>query len=275
MYKMICLDLDGTLLRDDKLIDKSTLNYLNDLADKGIEILIATGRHYDYAKYLTRGLSEDRIIVSNNGAGVFDAAGWRIFTNPLPVSTATEILERAYRKDYCPYAYVDCTFHGWDLGVVGDIDCSDFEGVVVRSMDRIKSLNMDFVFEEVLSVVVSGHIGEMTDLAQRLESSLENLSYHVMPMDFDDYAMLEVMAAGVNKWTSIKKYGVMRGISPEEVIAFGDQRNDWEMIQGAGLGIAMRSGCKELLEMADLVSKEDNNNSGIYHELKEIFGDLH
>ena len=72
MFKMICLDLDGTLLRSDKTIASLTSSYLNYLADKGIRVVVATGRHFDYADYLTRDIIGAKYIVANNGAGIFD-----------------------------------------------------------------------------------------------------------------------------------------------------------------------------------------------------------
>ena len=52
MFKMICLDLDGTLLNYEKQIDSQTSKLLNKLSSNGVEIVIATGRHYDFASYL-------------------------------------------------------------------------------------------------------------------------------------------------------------------------------------------------------------------------------
>ena len=78
MIKMICLDLDGTLLNSKKEIDKKTCSFLNELSSKGIEIVIATGRHYDFASYLTRNLTDKRVIISNNGSGIFSPKDKRL-----------------------------------------------------------------------------------------------------------------------------------------------------------------------------------------------------
>ncbi|MDF2949277.1 MAG: hydrolase-like protein superfamily type 3 [Sedimentibacter sp.] len=74
-----------------------------------------------------------------------------------------------------------------------------------------------------------------------------------------------------SKWSSLKKYAEQRNIKEQEIIAIGDDNNDLEMLKNAGMGIAMVNGTEEVKKAAKKVSKFDNNDSGVYHELSEIF----
>ena len=83
-------------------------------------------------------------------------------------------------------------------------------------------------------------------------------------------AMFEIMNPQGSKWKSILEYSNSRGIKPEEIIAFGDDNNDIEMIVNAGLGVAMKNGSSLIKEVADNISEKDNEDSGVAFELKKI-----
>ncbi len=82
--------------------------------------------------------------------------------------------------------------------------------------------------------------------------------------------LLDVMKAGISKWTAIERLSKIHGIAPEDVIAFGDSPNDKEMIANAGVGVAMGNAVDEVKAVADretLTSDED----GVYVFLKDYF----
>lgn len=83
-------------------------------------------------------------------------------------------------------------------------------------------------------------------------------------------ALLEFLHIEGCKWVSLKKYAGQKNIEPEDIIALGDDNNDIEMLKNAGMGIAMVNGTEEIKKAARRISKFDNNNSGVYYELKEL-----
>ena len=83
-------------------------------------------------------------------------------------------------------------------------------------------------------------------------------------------ALLEIMNPLGNKWLSLKEYAQKKGISPEEIIAIGDDNNDAQMIKNAGCGIAMKNASQQVKKVADIITEKDNNQAGVAFELRKI-----
>ena len=83
-------------------------------------------------------------------------------------------------------------------------------------------------------------------------------------------ALLEIMNPLGSKWLSLEEYSKEKGISREEIIAIGDDNNDIEMIKKAGLGIAMKNASLGVKKVADIITKEDNNEDGVANILREV-----
>ena len=83
-------------------------------------------------------------------------------------------------------------------------------------------------------------------------------------------AMVEIMNPLGSKWITLKEYANTLNIKPEEIIAIGDDNNDIEMIMNSGLGIAMKNGSERVKSVAKIITKNDNNNSGVAFELKRV-----
>ena len=83
-----------------------------------------------------------------------------------------------------------------------------------------------------------------------------------------EYYYTEITTTGVNKWSAIQELAKKLNIKEEEIIAIGDNRNDKEMIQNAGLGIIMGNSAPYMKQIADEVV-ESNNNNGVAQALKK------
>lgn len=271
MYKMICLDLDGTLLNSKKEISQNNQDILNRLSHQGIKIVIATGRHLDFAKYLTNDLDNNHIIISNNGAGVFDLKQGKSYVSYIDEDLVKRLVNISMANDEYPYIYTDCTVSGWDIGLTKEFDTEAFINTIVRSSDRIRILNTHNDLKHVLSIVVSAPEDKLNNIIEQGKEELKNLSYHVMDKMYDNYSMLEIMDKNVSKWSGIKKIAEEFSINDDEIICFGDEVNDIEMLVNSGLGVGMKNAKEEVLRLVDRVTEFDNDNDGIYHFLKDIY----
>ncbi len=270
---MICLDLDGTLLRSDKSIDINTANILNKLSYEGVEIVIATGRHYDFAKLLTRGLTDNRIIIANNGAAIYDAYLEKaLFTEYIDIDIVSGIIETGKTKDMNALVYIDALREGSDLLVVEDHDISQFENTIVRDLNRVGYFCDPFQVASVLSVVFTDYIEKLEILEEKINYFFPNqITTHIMSSKKSTHGILEAMKHGVCKWSAIERLARYKNINLNEIIAFGDEVNDITMLKNSGLGIAMKNAQPEAISSADRITMYSNDNEGIFHELSNIF----
>lgn len=269
MLKMICLDLDGTLLNYEKQIDSQTSRLLNKLSSNGVEIVIATGRHYDFASFLTRDLTENRIIIANNGAGIFRPKDNKAIRLHYLDSSIVETLTRlSLDWEFEPFIYVNPLTNLCDL-YTNHIDDS-YIGSIVTGKDRMRKLNLNNI-DEVLSLVITGRNKDLEKLKLHIDQNYaEEVNTHIINSSYEKFGLLEVMDKLANKWDACQCYANKKKINSKEIIAFGDEINDIEMIRHAGIGIAMKNSIDAVKLYADKISKKDNNKAGIYHELMEM-----
>lgn len=273
MYKMLCFDLDGTLLKSDKTISPRTSKLIKEIASQGIKIVIATGRHLDYAIYLTRDLPADRVIISNNGAGIFDInKGRTLRASYIPDFIANDFIDisASYKADHL--IYVNAFETGFDLYSISDI-FDDYIGSIVRNEDRIKKLDSRNL-SKILALVATGPIVDLRKIQSYLEiKHKDNITSHIMNSLYDKYGLLEIMVDDTSKWKSIKAYADSLGISEKQIIAFGDEINDIEMIRHAGLGVVMKNAIEAIRPYGNVLSEYTNDEDGVYHELVKIYED--
>ena len=276
MYKLIALDLDGTLLTDNKEITKENLDAIYQLIDKGYEVVIATGRNYYSARTITNNIKKHLIYICNNGNIVRDAIDDRVIASSyLNPKDSKIILQEGSYRDLLPIIHVDYFEDGYDI-IVGDY--VDNEMRKPRSQNyfsRAKIIydNVEDNLDRVLSIVYPGELKILNDFHLAInELYPDRYNSHVMEHATQAEALLEIMNPEGTKWNTLIKYANSLGIKAEEIIAIGDNNNDIEMIINAGLGIAMKNGSRLAKEVADTISEKDNNESGVAFVLKKIIG---
>ena len=93
-----------------------------------------------------------------------------------------------------------------------------------------------------------------------------------MPGFFNEGYYCEVVPSRVSKWTGLRRLAELLGISPAEICAVGDERNDVSMISGAGVGVAMGNACEELKQAADWVTGR-HDEDGLVGVVGRILGE--
>ena len=276
MYKLIALDLDGTLLTDNKEITEDNLELIHYLIEKGYEIVIATGRSYYSARVLTNNINEHLIYICNNGNIVRDAIDNRVLSsNFLSSQDAKIILGEGIARELYPFVHVDFFDDGYDVLLGKDHHPKESLTRATNNLLRIKIIEdkLEENLNRVLAMVYPAELNRIKDLYYAIGELYPEMFYsYIMENASQAEGLLEVMNPSGNKWNSIVQYAKSLGIEASEIIAMGDNNNDIEMIMNAGLGITMKNGSKLAKEVADLVSQKDNNESGVDFELKKILG---
>lgn len=271
LYKLIAIDLDGTLLNDKKEISQEDIDYLRYIIDKGYEVVIATGRKYFSAKQFIDSIDKHMTILANNGNIVRKSENDEvIFTKFLNNEDYRLILEEGRSRDLTPIVHVDYYEDGYDTLIE---DSNILLDTRLKSDSRMKIVTGDKILraDRILAMVYAGKMDELNRFFEDINNRYpERFSTHVLGNIQMAEAMFEVMNPTGSKWKSINEYAKSLKINPNEIITIGDDNNDLEMIANAGMGIAMKNGSELVKRAAKTITDRDNNESGVYYQLEKI-----
>ncbi len=274
MYKLIAIDLDGTLLNDNKKIPEENLLLIRDLIDRGYEIVIATGRRYWEAKELIKDIERNLIILANNGNIVRQVEDDKVLIKKyLNMEDFRKLIQESKKRGLNPLLLVDDFTNGIDV-IVESGNASHFHQVYIsKARDRYREVEnyLDMEDVNILSVAYAGSRKDMEELYNYINERYPNIyKTHLMENINLAEALLEIMNPLGDKWFSLLEYAKEKGIDQSEIIAIGDDNNDIEMIKNSGCGIAMKNGSKQVKDVADIVTEKDNNQSGVAHALRKV-----
>lgn len=279
MLRVVCLDLDGTLLDDEKKISERSFKLLNDLIEKDIEIIIATGRHFYMVRDFLEPLKKDIMVCANNGAMIrYKESSKLVAVEYLKNEDFNYIFNSALDFGLNPYVYVDSFVDGYHLAVKdGTPKRSHFEEKIEDK--KISENTIKYYSDVDISVLNSVLCVAFLDTKENIykfydfykdENNLVKNIYRVP----DGRFVFEVQSENANKWVAISNYLKSRNIPFSDVVAFGDEFNDREMISNCGVGFAMKNGIDELKALTKNVTEFSNNEDGVYFELKKLFKDI-
>lgn len=253
--KFIVFDIDGTLLTDSKIILDSTKKAVASLHKHGHEVAIATGRNAKMAQPIIDELSLKNYIVCNGAAGYFhnDLA----YLNPLDEDAFHRLVKLA---DQHQHSVVYETAH-------------ELKRRNEQAGERVKN-GMKFVGYDVPGYNFDFYKDH--SLIQLLLFYNEEEKHIYENGQFPEFRFVRWYKDGVDvlpqngsKYETILKVATDKGFTRDNIIAFGDGLNDYEMIANAGLGIAMNNAEEIVKEVAEKIT-HSNNNHGISLALKEL-----
>ncbi len=279
MFKAVCLDLDGTLLDDDKKISDRSFLLLDNLIENGIEVIIATGRHFYMVSDFLRPLKRDIMVCANNGAmSRFKESNKLVNVEYVSNCKFLEIYNKALECGMNPYIYLDSFVDGYHLAIKdGQPKKSHFEENIVDkkiAVDSVRYFSQIDVksLETVLCIAFldqKERIDEFFEYFKDEEDLVKNMYF--VP---NGKKVLEFQSKKADKWIAITNYLKSKNISLSEVVSFGDEFNDKSMVKNSGMGFAMKNGIEELKSLTKNITEFTNNEDGVYFELKKIFKDI-
>ena len=262
-YKLIALDLDGTLKSTNKQILPKTKIILQKLAKQGVVIVLASGRPtvglYKEADELK--LNETGgYLLSFNGAKVVDyQTKETIYQKVYNAKIAHDVYDRAKKYGLAVMTYADGVIITEDIDDEYVIIESEINHLPIKLVKNFKE-TVDFSVNKVLLTGKPEYVQKIID--EFKESYGDSLSiYRSAPF------FIEVMAQGIDKAASLQALIERLGIKQEEVISFGDGYNDLSMIEFAGMGVAMENAVDQVKQCADYITLS-NDDEGIYECLK-------
>lgn len=270
MYKLVSMDLDDTLLTTEKVMSNLFKSFIEELREKDITPIIATGREYTTAKKFVGDVEID--LICNNGNIIKNSKGDEvIYINSIPREDVLDILSLDDFENINSCLHAD-----------GDEEHDVF--YVLKNEDNYENSYMS-VFEErakeissyenfnkdVLSIVFSGEREDLKKLKGLIEEKfVDKFNVHLYRLHNREFQMLEILQKTGDKFFGIKKYIEDKNININEVVAIGDASNDARLLKEAGLGIAMINGSNLAKKSADIITEYDNDNDGAIIELRKI-----
>ena len=264
-YKLIAVDIDGTLTNSRKEISPRTRYALLEAQAQGKRVIIASGRHPIGVWPIARDLRLDHYggyMMSFNGGKIIDC------------TTGETILTKLFPREFLPdvinvLAESNITVITWDdKRIFADSKVNDYTLIEQEVLKTEMVVVEDFVAEikfDFNKILLAGEPDELDRYQEVLKKRYDGLLevYKSAPY------FLELMPLGVSKGSMLPLLLDKLGVTREELVAFGDNYNDMTMIGYAGLGVAMANGEPEVKKIANYVC-ESNDEDGIAETLKRF-----
>lgn len=261
----MAIDLDGTTLNNQSILTSNTKKTIQKIIEQGHIVSIATGRPYRTSHQYYNQLNLNTPIVNFNGAWCHNPhdKNWEytyhktvdreIALSFLPLKRypvvrliAAETLDRIYVDRYGEDTYTPLT----------DVQTVDFSEEALK--ENPTSVNVFTTDEQTLPYI-------QEQILDRYGEAIEVRTWG------GPTPSLEIVDAGIQKAMGVEKIAAYYGIPQKDIIAFGDEANDYEMIQYAGHGVVMKNGISRLKEIADDVTSQTNHEDGLARYLAEYF----
>ena len=268
--KLIALDLDGTTLTDDKHISPATRQALEEAAEKGVNVVIATGRTFSAVPEEVFDVKGIRYVMTSNGAAITDLhQGKIIYENYLSPSAVEDIVELMAQHDFMVETFVGGTAYIDRRYYEGIRDCKigyrhmeyvlttrtpvdNLLEFILENKDRIENVNVNFEFQED---------------RQMMREKMLQIPDTTLTTAFD--TNLEMGGATTSKAGALLHLEKVLGVKPEEMMAVGDSPNDMAMMKLAGLPVAMGNAKDEVKAIAAFVT-DTNVNDGVAKAVKKF-----
>ena len=272
-FKAAALDLDGTLLTTEKRLSERTLRVLNRLTDRGVQLLIATGRNLTAARRAMSAFKGPYALIAHNGAAAADGQTGRIlFMKPLPTG-ALETLRDAFAAWDCdPFAY----------GVSNGTAELRWRGVSPNDVFS-RYLNANAEEARADEAPLSERAGWIPLQAVAIEprekvkaalaSGFRLPGARLMTSGglYDgSHWFLEALHADASKALAARTYAASNGFTLKEAAAVGDNLNDIELLRACGCGVAMGNAPEKVRRAADFVAG-GNDEDGAALALERLF----
>lgn len=265
-YRLLALDLDGTLLNSQKQITPKTREALAWAAARGVHVVLSTGRIVGEAAEFAREICcEDRMVTAG-GAAIATASDERILESwAMPCEIGARAVAAVQNLPVRVMIYVG------DKIFINPFSDRDFiQNYRVEGFHANKVVLDDIagtIRARRLDVTKVYAIGAREDLDRALETIRTLPDITITSSGSDNF---EVMPAGVDKGTALVRLGEMLGVAPEEMIAIGDSDNDAAMLRAVGMPVAMGNADPALKQLARYVTADcdhDGVAQAVYHLL--------
>ncbi|MDN7146323.1 sugar-phosphatase [Liquorilactobacillus mali] len=258
--KLVAIDIDGTLVNSQKELTKKVKETITQAKERNIKVVICTGRPISGVRKLLKELEldnqDEQYVVCFGGAVVQTTAGKIISSQPITYQNYLDLEKLARKLNLHFHAISEDRIYtaNKDIGYYTVYESNLVSlGISYRTPDEMSNINLIkamFIDEQAILDKAISNWGPFSKMENELVFTKSAPFY------------LEANAKGVNKGNALSKLGAVLGITPDEIMAIGDEQNDLSMIKFAGLGVAMKNAIPQVKEAAS-VTTDDNDHDGV------------
>lgn len=269
--KLIAIDIDGTLLDSHWRIPEENRLAIVEALARGIEVVLVTGRRFDFALPVASTLPKSIFLICSNGALIKTMDGETHLRHLLSRDIAREVLDatKSYRTG-CALLF-DRPKDGQVVYEHINLEDPDRRAYYDRNREflhQVKPLESALT-EDPIQVMFTGGFERMRAVKNVLASAPIAHKYSVAITEYEkkDFSILDVNAHGISKGATLKEWTRRLGIPREEVMAIGDNWNDHDMLEFAGLAVVMGNCVPELRNCGWPITLT-NDEAGLGHAIR-------
>lgn len=271
IFKLVALDIDGTLLDSDGQLPPGNIKVIRETVAQGIKVILVTGRRFSTAKRIAEMLQLNYPIVVHNGALIrLPFNNERLARCFLPAAAASRIL--SFSTAYFPYTVIHQDKPPDGQMVVhrssrANASLRSYLEKVPQSVVEVECL-LQVLDDDLIQIMFSGELSAVQEIDRCLSDSgataLTRLSRTYYPAK--GVGILDVLNRECSKGRALEYLANYYGYAPEEILAIGDNHNDLEMLQYAGLGVVVANCVQELKSMG-FTQTSSNDDLGVARTL--------
>ncbi len=281
MYKLVAIDLDGTILDHNGEISEETKEIVKKCTEKGVEIVLASGRPIDSIKVIANDLGLKGYFIAGNGALVYDIQKDEIiYKNDIKKEKVLEMIKICEENSISYNVYTDKVILTPNLkfnvlyyykenlkkeeNKKTNISIIENMYKYVENMQDIPFLKIticdqhDMIFHSIIKKIKEIKGIEVLEV-EHMSKKMITQGTAEIPVE---YFYTEISASHVDKWNALEFLMKKIGIEKQNIMAIGDNINDKKMIENAGMGVAMKGSVPNIIEVAKEVT-DSNDEDGV------------
>ncbi len=271
--RLLAIDIDGTLLDSKFQISAANLAALRRAHAQGVDVVLTTGRRHSFALPVADALGFDLWLISSNGAVTKSTRGELFHRDLLPAQVARQLCEHmaGFRRNTV------ITFDVEARGALVIESAEELNGSIARWMEKNAAYIQHCVPIETalttdpVQVMLCGTIARMTEAEARLAVAdfISQVTVLMTRYEARNLCILDVLNRDCSKGHALKRWTEHRGIARREIMAIGDNYNDVEMLEFAGVPVIMGNACEELKQNGWTVTLP-NDESGVAAAIQQV-----
>ncbi|MDF2039144.1 Cof-type HAD-IIB family hydrolase [Bacillus sp. CMF12] len=275
IYRMLALNIDGTLLQSNGRLHKSTKEAIEYVQQKGIYVTLVTSRSFPSAKKAAKALKINSLLVTHRGAYIAASQEKPIYVKRIQEDETFEIVRLLegftcqIRLVHEKYSLANKTKLNTNMLAKTVFTTGD---PIFYSQQFVDSLSDTILDEPVTPPKIEVYFEDKEDL-EDAKAAIRGMFENVEVIKLSDLRM-DIVPSGVSKLNGLLYLCEHLGISRNQMVVIGDSADDLEMIEAAGLGVAMGNAPAEVKKAADWLTRSNDQN-GVSYMVKEHFRKQH
>lgn len=287
MYKLIAIDIDGTLLNSYGEVTEENKKAIKMAIDKNVNVVLTSGRMPKAILPIANEVCANKYLISGNGAAIYDVKKDKtIYNNYMSKEKVLEIIDICEKNSMFYNVYTNNVILTKSLNYNilfyhnENKKNPEDKKIKINVINDIYSYIKDYTGDDLLKITICDSdkmiFNSIMNKLRRLRDidvlEVAHMSKKIIKHGTEDfeisYFYTEITNENVNKWTAIEQLIKVLNISKEEVMTIGDNINDKEMIENAGIGVVTGNSSPYMKKIADEVVAS-NNESGVAEAIQK------